>query len=144
MTWWLWSVVGFALLVAETIIPAGLFLLFFGVAALLLAAVLCFIPAIPIAWQWIIFALGGPLLAITLKPYLKSSLTKGVARDDRDNFTGERAIAIGTIAPQGSGTVEHRGTSWQATNVGNSVIMDGESCAITGSNNLTLLVRKDS
>lgn len=53
-TFWYWLVFGFILLIAESIIP-GIFLLWWGVAALVVAG-LNSVLAIPLAWNWIIFA----------------------------------------------------------------------------------------
>ena len=38
MSWWIWILLGLALLVVELVTPGGLFALFFGVAALCVAA----------------------------------------------------------------------------------------------------------
>ena len=35
MLWWVWILLGFLLLLAEVLTPGGLYLLFFGVAAIL-------------------------------------------------------------------------------------------------------------
>lgn len=142
MTWWLWAILGLILLAAETIIPAGTFLLFFGVAALLNGVVLAIV-YIPPAWQWILFGLVGPILAITLRPYIRGNITKAPARTDIDRFAGETAKVLEIIAPGATGKVEFRGTSWQGKNVGNTPLALGEVCLITAIDNLTLSIRKD-
>ncbi len=63
MTWtvWHWLVFGFSLLIAEILLP-GVFLLWWGLAALVIAAVVALVPTLPLS----IVIVGYALLAIIL------------------------------------------------------------------------------
>ena len=75
MVWWLWVLVGLALLVVEIVTPGGLFALFFGFGALAVA-VLAVIGVGPIA-QWLAFTAISLLLLATLRRALQDKLRRG-------------------------------------------------------------------
>ena len=59
MTWWAWMLLGVALLAVEVATPGGLFALFFGVGAIVVAPLAAL--GVPEAGQWLAFTrlLGG-------------------------------------------------------------------------------------
>ncbi|HMX93167.1 MAG TPA: hypothetical protein PLY42_17495, partial [Nitrospira sp.] len=71
MSWWLWAFLGILLLAGEMITPGGFYMLFFGIGALLVGA-LVGLDVIQSAWMsWLLFSglsVGSLLL---LRPPLR-------------------------------------------------------------------------
>ena len=57
MTWWLWVLVGFVLLGLEALTPGGFFVLFFGLAAVLIGLLGALGLSGPAWVQWLLFSL---------------------------------------------------------------------------------------
>jgi membrane protein implicated in regulation of membrane protease activity len=74
MAWWLWVLVGFGLLLVETITPGSLFALFFGVGALCVAPIAA--SGIRPTAQWLSFTLLSLLLLGTLRGRLQERLRR--------------------------------------------------------------------
>lgn len=60
--WALWLIIGFGLLILELVVP-GVFLIWWGFAALLSAAVSAVFPALPLGWEVALFALFAVLFS---------------------------------------------------------------------------------
>jgi membrane protein implicated in regulation of membrane protease activity len=88
MVWWLWVLVGLALLVVELVTPGGLFALVFGFGALAVA-VLAALGVGPIA-QWLAFTAISLLLLATLRRALQDRLQ--TRRAPVDSLVGEEAV----------------------------------------------------
>ena len=146
MDWWLWVLLGLALLAAELFTPGGFFLIFFGVAALILGG----LRATPLD-----AALGGSLAAQVLlftglsmagMALLRRTLVArfgraGAGAMEVDSLVGARAVALETLVPGGPGKVELRGTVWSARNSGSVEVSRGQQCTVERVEGLTLWVR---
>ena len=144
MDWWLWVLLGLALLAAELFTPGGFFLIFFGVAALIVGA----LGATPLG-----AAFGGsPAAQVLLFTGLSVAGTALfrrtlVARFGRaaalevDSIVGARAVALEPLLPGGPGKVELRGTVWSARNSGSVEVSRGQQCTVERVEGLTLWVR---
>jgi len=139
MEWWVWVILGFVLLAAE-MVSAGLFLMFFGVGAIVVGGLVRF-HVIDAAWmQWLAFSvvsLGS--MALLRKP-LQQRLKINV-RKDQDTMLGERAVATEDIAAGATGKAEMRGSPWQARNLGDAPVKAGQGCRVEKVEGITLLVR---
>ena len=60
---WHWLILGFILLIAEVVIP-GVFLLWWGLAAIVVAGIMKFIPALPLSALAVIYAVIAIILSI--------------------------------------------------------------------------------
>jgi membrane protein implicated in regulation of membrane protease activity len=139
-TFWYWLVFGFILLIAESIIP-GIFLLWWGVAALVVAG-LNSVLAIPLAWNWIIFATLAVIASLIWWRYQHTKDQKA----DPHTALNQRGIAM----LEQQGTV----TEIQANNIGRAHFGDttwrikghhlhvGDVVKVTEVNGITLSVRK--
>jgi len=141
-TWWFWVLLGLALLFLELVTPTGFYLLFFGVAAVLvglLAAVGLDGPA----WlQWLLFSLLSIGSLLLLRGRLQERMRRvAPARPDND-LVGGTAQALENIAVDGYGQVGLRGTSWRAKNVGSEAIAQSENCQVDRVEGVVLWVRK--
>lgn len=144
MAWWLWMALGLGLIALELATPGGFFIIFFGVAALIVGAL---VPvAAPQAWaQWLLF----PVLALVAlrffrRPLLDRMRSRDRGADDVDSVVGSVAVAAEPMAPGAIGHAELRGTPWTARNVGHISIDPGQRCRVVAVQGLTLdLVRTE-
>lgn len=141
-TWWFWVLLGLALLFLELVTPTGFYLLFFGVAAVLvglLAAVGLDGPA----WlQWLLFSLLSIGSLLLLRGRLQERMRRVAPAQADNDLVGRTALALENIAVDGYGQVELRGTSWRAKNVGSEPIAQAESCQVDRVEGVGLWVRK--
>ena len=142
MPWWTWIVVGAALLAAEVILPTDFFIVFFGVAALVVGLLGLFGLDLPVWSQWLLFA----VLSLASLRLLRPRLRRAMHRDETVGHTelvGEIVQVTGEIPAQGTGEGELRGTVWRVHNEGARPLRAGESCKVTSVDGLTLHVRKE-
>ncbi|MBK3519846.1 NfeD family protein [Carboxylicivirga marina] len=111
----IWFIAGVALLLLEFIIP-GVFILFFGIGALVTAlCVYLFEPSLAV--QFLIFSITSVLSLILLRSYLLKKLYKmpDLVDDPDEEFIGETAYCLSNIQPDSDGKVEFKGTTWTAS-----------------------------
>lgn len=143
MDWWLWIIVGFALLAAELLTPGGFYLLFFGISALVVGLMHGLGIAGPEWVQWVLFSIFSVAsIAFLRKPLLDKvnaqGAVPGTAAVDRDTLIGEVAVAAEDIASGDIGRVELRGSAWRACNRSVQTIIAGQRCVVERINGLQL------
>src|SRR6185503_11993419 len=116
MIWWIWIVLGLALLVLEIATPGGFYFIFFGASAILVG----FLTASgTIATDWVewllfsVFAIGAT--GLFRKPLLQK-FGPTMPNREVDSLVGETATAMEQIHPGAVGKAELRGTPWSAVN----------------------------
>lgn len=144
MLWWNWIFLGLILLAADLITPGGFYILFFGLAALLVGG-LAGVGAIETAWlQWLLFSVmaivsmvffRGPLMA-----RLKSVSGTG---GDVDSMVGEMAVALDDFSPGSLGKAELRGSTWNARNAGEVNLTKGQRVRVERVEGLTLWIKPE-
>ena len=141
MIWWIWIVLGCALLLLEMAIPGGFYFIFLGASALLVG----FLTAVGItATDWVewllfsIFAIGAT--ALFRKPLLQKFGT-ATASGEVDSLVGQTATAMEAIQPGAVGKAELRGASWTAFNASGESLARGQRCRVERVDGLTLFVR---
>jgi membrane protein implicated in regulation of membrane protease activity len=141
MAWWLWILIGIALLVVELLTPGGLFALFFGVGALA-TGVLAFAGA-PAVIQWLAFSVISVVLLATLRRVLQERLRAhpGAAID---SLVGEEVVLLGEIPAGGEGQAELRGVPWKARAASGIPLHAGQRCRVERVDGVTLWVRAES
>lgn len=142
MTWSYWLFMGLILAGAEMISPGGFYLVFFGIAALIVGA-LAGLGIVQTAWlEWLLFSIlavvslllfRGPLLRI-----IKSTPTHAV-----DTMVGESAVLLDDLLPGHTGKAELRGTTWTTRNEGGSPLAKGQRAIVIKVDGLTLWVRSE-
>jgi len=142
MTWSYWLFMGLVLAGAEMLSPGGFYLLFFGIAALIVGA-LAGLGIVQTAWlEWLLFSIlavvslllfRGPLLRMT-----KSTPTHAV-----DSMVGESAVLLDDLPSGHTGKAELRGTTWTTRNEGDSPLTKGQRAIVTKVDGLTLWVRSE-
>ncbi len=140
MVWWIWIILGALLLVAEVIITTDFYIVFFGVAAVLVGVAGLLGLDLPNWAQFLLFA----VLSIAGLVFYRSRLKQRWQSADRElgpEIVGERGVARNEIAPGARGRVRLRGTAWEAVNEGEAAIAAGAGCRVARVDGLTLFVR---
>jgi hypothetical protein len=140
MPWWGWIVLGVVLLGAEVAISTEFYIVFFGVSAVLVGVVLLAGADLPVWVQWLFFA----VVAVVCLVFYRQRLRDRFSRPDRpldEQVVGLTAVARGIIAPGSTGSAELRGTVWQARNIGDRDLADGERCRVAEVDGITLRLR---
>jgi membrane protein implicated in regulation of membrane protease activity len=140
MSWWLWILLGIALLVVELVTPGGLFALFFGVGALA-TAIVAAIEA-PAVVQWLLFPAISLALVGTLRRSLRERLRAGPSAPV-DSLVGEEVVLLGEIPAGGEGQAELRGVPWKARVASGIPLRAGQRCKVERVEGLTLWVRAE-
>ncbi len=140
---WSWLVAAIVLLVLEVMTP-GLVFVFFGLAALVMAAVAALWPSMPGAWQTVLFAALSVLFVLALRRTFKRVFTgkKSAVSDNglSDDFVGHRAVVTEALDGLAPGRVSFNGTSWSA--IADEPVAAGTVVDIVAKENLTLTVRR--
>ena len=145
MAWWIWILLGIALLAAEILTPGGFFVLFFGVAALLVGSLAAMEIGGPPAVQWLLFSLlSVASLLLFRRRLVERFATASSARiDEIDQLRGEVAIVRDDLLCGALGKAELRGTQWTVKNVGELPLHAGQRARVAGKDGLTLHVRAE-
>ncbi len=140
MPWWAWLVLGFVLLASELASPSGFYLLFAGIAAIIVGLLGLGELSGPAWAQWLLFTLIS-VLSVTL---LRSRLARGFNRADAkvdDSLVGQTVTLRDRIEAGGVGQGEHRGSVWIVQNLGAQVLEAGARCTVDEVNGVTLVIR---
>jgi len=142
MAWWLWVLVGFGLLVVETITPGGFFFVFFGLGALLVGVLAALGGAGPDWMEWLLFSVFSVAgILFFRRPLMRRfNMTNG---KPVDNLVGETAVALEEIAPGGVGKAEMRGSAWTARSAHPGLLARGQRCRVERVEGLTLWLRPE-
>ncbi len=139
MSWWIWVVLGVALLVVEIVTPGGLFALFFGASALVVGAIAA--AGLEAAWlQWALFATVGVVLLLVLRRRLSARMGRG---PEVAGLVGELAIPREDLGPGATGSADLRGAPWTATNDGAVPLRRGQRCRVVRADNLHIFIRPE-
>lgn len=143
MDWWLWILIGLALLGAEALTPGGLVMLFFGIGAIAAGAVAAAVPAGGIVVEGITFSIVSIVSLLAFRsPLLKYlSPTDGRAVDA---IEGEYAVLLDDLPPGGIAKAELRGASWSARSASDKPIARGRRCRVERIEGLTLWIEAEA
>ena len=139
MTWWIWILVGLGLLALE-MSTTTLHIGFFAVGAFVVGILVACGVDLPLWAQLVIFTVVSLLAFFFLRPILVRKL-KLDQKKVVDTLVGEQAVAMDEIAVQGLGKAELRGSTWNARNVGETVLNRGQRCVVADVEGLVIHVR---
>ena len=143
MVWWIWIVLGLALLALEAATPGGFFALFFGLSGVAVGLLAALGVAGPPAMQWVLFSVLAVVALVLLRRPLRARFNLDGVRRSVDRLTGETAVALTDLAPDEVGKAELRGSTWSARNAGPETIPKGRRCLVERIEGLTLWVRAE-
>ena len=141
INWWMWMVAGFLMLATEAVVP-GFFLLFFGISAVLMGFFQLLFPAVPLWVELLIFLTMACLWLGLFRRKLIAYIESKNPPKKVDSIEGEWAMAMEDIAPGHLLKAELRGSSWNALNIGDTVIAKGQRCRVVLMDGLTLHIRQ--
>jgi membrane protein implicated in regulation of membrane protease activity len=141
--WWGWIVVGAMLLSSELFVPTDFFLVFLGIAALLVGGVGLSGLALPIWAQWLLYAALSLVLLVTVRGRLKKRLPPADSRAD-DTLVGEIALIHERLEAGATGSAELRGSRWTARNDDASALEPGTRARVERVEGLVLHLRRAS
>jgi membrane protein implicated in regulation of membrane protease activity len=141
MIWWLWLFVGLILLGIEIMTPGGFYILFFGLAALVVGALAGF-QVVASEWaQWLLFSLLSIGSLLVFRNPLRRLIDVGTPREGMvDSLIGESALILDGLAPGEQGKAELRGTVWNARNSGVVPLSKGQRARVAKVVGLTLWI----
>jgi membrane protein implicated in regulation of membrane protease activity len=143
MIWWYWFLLGAVLLAVEIATPGGFFVIFFGVAALVVGTLEA-MGLIEADWlQWVLFSvLSVVCLALFRKPLLQW-MRQREGSEAVDSLVGELATAAAAIPSGQHGRAELRGAMWTARNVDDWPVSPGDRCRVVAVRGLEIDIRPE-
>jgi|SRR5215207_62133 len=143
IVWWHWLVLGLLLIALEMAASGGFYIIFFGVAAVVISLMAALGAETPLWVELLLFS----ALSIGSLLFFRSPLMRWMNIDgqgvDVDSLVGETAVAQQDIAPNDIGRVELRGTSWSARNSGPALLPSGRRCTVVRVDRLMLIVEAE-
>jgi membrane protein implicated in regulation of membrane protease activity len=140
MPWWGWILLGVVLLGSELFVTTEFYLVFLGVAALLVGLSTALVEQ-PVWLQWLSFAALSGLSLVGFRQRIWQRIDRGTADID-DGIVGESGTLSESIAPGAQGRAELRGAVWTVRNVGDITLEAGTRVSTVELDGLVLLVRK--
>ncbi|HJX26520.1 MAG TPA: NfeD family protein [Thermoanaerobaculia bacterium] len=140
MPWWAWILSGLVLLGMELLLGT-FYLLFLGLAAIVVGLLAMFGSSGPLWLEWVLFIIFSSGLVLLLRKPLLGKFTIRNEIGDADTVVGQVAVASEVIPPAGIGKVEMRGTVWTAHNNGATPLLPGQRCTVERIQGLSLWVR---
>jgi membrane protein implicated in regulation of membrane protease activity len=139
MYWWMWLAAGLVLVVAELATPSGFFILFFGLAALTVGAL---VGLQVISSLWLELALFSVFSLVYLLLFRGRVQQRVQAPPPPvvDSLVGVLAIVQERLLPGVVGKVEVRGSTWTARNASDVTLDPGQRARVSAVDGLTLAV----
>ncbi|MBI1736869.1 MAG: NfeD family protein [Candidatus Rokubacteria bacterium] len=143
MLWWVWMLLGLALLGLEILTPGGFYVLFFGIGAVAVGVLAGLGVAGPPWSQWLLFSVVSVVSLALFRGRLLRRMNPPAPPAAIDTLEGELAILLEDIAPGAFGKAELRGTAWSARNADDRILAHGQRCRVTRVDGLTITVRAE-
>lgn len=141
MDWWLWILLGLALLALEMLTPGGFYVLFFGAGALVVGLLAAMGLGGTTAVQWLLFSLGSIAALVLFRQRLLELFTSPNEGRNVDSFAQDTAVLLQDLPASGVGKAELRGTTWSVRNAETRDLAAGQRCRVDRVEGLTLWVR---
>lgn len=141
VSWWAWLLVGLVLFALEAMTGGGMFLLFFGVGAVLVGLLDLAGMNFSFVTEGLVFVAVSVVSMLLFRKPLLQRMHRHMPKGKVDNLVGEVAKALQDIGVDAIGTAELRGASWNAHNIGDAPIAKFARCRVERIEGLTLHVR---
>jgi membrane protein implicated in regulation of membrane protease activity len=141
MAWWSWCILGVVLFGVELLaLDAQFYLVFAGLAALIVGLLGLVGVDLPVTVQWLLFAVLSIAAMFTLRrPIYAKIMNRSFSNVSTD--VDQQVVLPQELAPGKSCRIEYRGTGWTALNIGDRVIASGGAARIDSIEGVTLHVR---
>jgi inner membrane protein len=141
MAWWIWILLGFGFLAAETVTPGGFFAFFFGVSSIAVGLLSYLDLAGPPWVQWILFSMFSVASLLFVRPRLAGRfMPDSNSRERLPDLVGDVAVLLEDLDPDGVAKAELRGTSWSVRSRHPARLARGSRCVVRQVEGLTLWV----
>lgn len=145
-TWtiWHWLILGFALLIAEIVIP-GIFLLWWGLAGLVMAGVMVLVPSLSLTTLGIIYAILATILSLAWWKYQHS---KDIVDEQKSSLNQRDHAMLGAkgivqeIGANGIGRGHFGDTTWRIQQQSHSTLQIGDTIEVISVQGITLIVKR--
>ena len=142
MEWWLWIIVGCALLTIElAVIDAAFYLVLIGAAGILVGIAKLLVPGIPVTVELLGFAVLSIVFAVFLRKTLYNKIRRASGYSHR--LIGSLVKVTDHVPPNGRTRVEYRGAGWDAVNIGTVPIEAGATARVSGEDGIELKIEVD-
>ena len=143
MVWYHWLLLGVVLIALEMAASGGFYIIFFGVAAVVIALLSLAGLSGPLWFELLLVSvLSVASLLFFRNPIMRRLNLEGGAAD-LDTLAGQTCSVLEPMPPGGNGRVEMRGTTWSARNLGTTPLSSGARGTVIRSERLTLLVKAE-
>ena len=143
IAWWHWFALGLILIALEMAAAGGFYIIFFGIAAVIIGVLVLAGVGGSVWVQLLLFS----ILSVVSLLFFRSPMMRWLKLDrdgvDVDSLVGETGVAKEAIEPGAIGRVELRGTAWTARNRGRVPLTTGARCIVVGVDRLTLFVEAE-
>jgi membrane protein implicated in regulation of membrane protease activity len=144
MLWWVWVLAGLGLLALEVVTPGGFFVLFFGLAALVVGFLVALGLCDPAWAQWLMFSVLSVVSLVSFRRRLVEYFKAGEGRSvGVETLVGETAVLVDDLAPGMVGKAELRGTVWSVRSQDERKLERGRRVRVERVEGLTLWVRAE-
>jgi len=140
MPWWIWILMGFGLLAAETLTPGGFFVFFFGLSAVIVGLLAGVGLAGSVQAQWLLFTALSIASLLALRPRLVSRFRGSSDESQLPELIGDVAVLSDDLEPGGVAKAELRGTSWNVRSRQHVRLARGARCTVEKVDGLTLWI----
>jgi membrane protein implicated in regulation of membrane protease activity len=144
MAWWVWVLLGFALLGGEAITPGAFFFLFFGLGGVVVGLLAWLGLVESAAVQWLLFSVVSLVFLFPLRGRLVRWIGSGedVAKGV-DALVGQTAVLLDDLPPGEVGKAELRGSAWNARNADAQALRKGQRGKVMRVDGLTLWLQAE-
>lgn len=144
MTWWLWVILGLALLAGEMVTPGGFYFALFAVGAIV-TGLLAWLGLVTAEWlQWLLFTAVSLACLVPLRGRLVRWASDPATAAGVDSFLGEEVTLLDDLAVGGTGRAELRGTTWNVRTAHGQPLRRGERARVARVDGLTLWVEPNA
>lgn len=142
MPWWSWMLFGAALLAIEMMLPGSFFVLFFGVGAVAVGALVGLGVLGEPALEWLLFSVFSVASLVAFRSRLLARFQRSKSSTvGTEGFSGETATLLDDLEPGAVGRAELRGSVWTARSRDADRMVRGQRCRVESVDGLTLWVR---
>ena len=143
LLWWHWLVIGLLLVLAELATPGGFYVIFFGLAAIIVGLLSALGVAGPMWTQLLMFSVVSVVSLVLFRARLLAMMQVDPQAPAVDSLVGEIGQLEGAIAPGQIGRIEVRGAAWTARNATSIELPRGMRCRVVRVNGLMLEVEPE-
>ncbi len=138
MPWWGWMIIGALLLGSELLgVEAAFYLVFIGIAAMIVGLIELAGAGLDAWVQWIIFSVIAVILMVLFRKKLYAKL-RGGGVGYETGPAGEVVTVDQALAPGQTGRMAYRGTNWTVVNDSDEAIAAGQRVRISRVDGLKL------